>query len=157
MNIFSKISIASLGLACTLSNAQEIATCRVPSGFVYYHFAGMVSKDQAGWSEDKVSKGVFSLTKLPNGAADILYVDIQNRPISSTQDGGTVRILRKSDDSVTVLVHYASATTEIYSFFKEKNGKHRFTWMQSKTGGEATFPKSSLMIGDCDPIRFGLL
>ena len=89
---------------------------------------------------------------------DVLYVDTRNKPISSVQDGGNVVLLRQGSDSITVLVHYQDgSTTEIYSFFKEKDGTHKFTQMQSKTGNSAMFPKSALLVGTCDPIKFELL
>ncbi len=69
-------------------------------------------------------------------------------------DGGLVRLLRRSADTITVLVHYSGATTEIYSFFREKDGRNRFTLLQNRTGAGALLPKSSLMVGDCDEIAF---
>jgi hypothetical protein len=141
-------------LASTETMAQEIATCRNPSGKAFFHFAGLVPKDKAGWDDDKISNGVITLTKIGPDAYDILYVDVNNKPVSSTQDGGFVRMVQKSSDNLTLLVFYPAGTTEIYSFFKEKDGKHRYTHMQSKVGDRALIPKSSLLVGSCDPIRF---
>lgn len=149
-----KALLIALSMMAVGAQAQELATCRAPAGHVYFHHAGLVQKAQAGWDTDKISQGVFTLSRVGANALDILFLDSRNKPISTAQSGGQVTLLRNSADSITVLVYYESATTEIYSFFKEKDGRHRFTLMQNKTGDDAMFPKSSLMVGDCDPIRF---
>lgn len=148
-----KLLIAAMLLGTVgMAFGQEVTTCRAPAGKVFYHYAGAVAKDQAGWSDDKISKGVFSLTKVGKDAFDVLFIDGFGKPISSTQDGGVVRLLRRSADSITVLVYYPKGTTEIYSFFKEKDGRNRFSLLQNRTGDEVTYPKSSLLVGDCDAI-----
>jgi hypothetical protein len=139
-------------------SAQEIATCRSPSGRAFYHFDGVIKKADSGWIDDKISSGVFSFTRANDGAIDILYVDTRFKPISASQDGGIVRLLRASAANATVLVFYPDgATTEIYTFFKEKDGGHKFTLLQSKSGEQVIAPKSALMVGNCEPIRFDLL
>lgn len=156
VEMIKKSILALLSLISLTAYSQQIATCRAPAGKAYYHFDGLVDKAGAGWSDDKITKGVFSLSKIKEDTFDILYVDIQNKPISSTQDGAIVRLIRSGPNILTLLVFYPSATTEIYSFFKEKDGRYRFSMMQNKTGVGAVLPKSSLMVGDCDPIRFDL-
>lgn len=141
----------------TAGQAQEIATCRAPSGKAYYHFAGLMNKANAGWTEDKITDGVMTLIRTDD-KLDLLFVDARKKPISSLQDGAKIVFLRSGATSITILVHYQDGpTTEIYSFFKERDGGFRFTQMQSKTGDMANAPKSSLMVGTCDPIRFDLL
>jgi len=55
------------------------------------------------------------------------------------------------------LVFYPSNSTEIYTFFLEKDGATKFTMMQSRSGDGVPFPKNSLLVGLCDQIRFELL
>jgi hypothetical protein len=139
-------------------SAQEIATCRSPTGRAFYHFDGIIKKADSGWADDKISSGVFSFIRANDGAIDILYVDTRLKPISASQDGGIVRLLRGTSTNATVLVFYPDgAATEIYTFFKEKDGGHKFTFLQSKSGDLATVPKSVLLVGTCEPIRFDLL
>ena len=154
--MIKKSIVALLFLISLTAYSQQIATCRAPAGKAYYHFDGLVNEARAGWSDDKISGGVISLSKINEDAFDILYIDTQNKPISSTQDGAIVRLLRRGPNILTLLVFYPTAQTEIYSFFKEKNGRSRFSMMQNRTGDGVTVPKSSVIVGDCDPIRFDL-
>ena len=52
-----------------------------------------MDKANSGWQDDRISKGVYTLTQVGD-KLDILYVDSNNKPISSTQDGGMVTLLR---------------------------------------------------------------
>jgi hypothetical protein len=151
------LCVALLAATVMTANAQEIATCRDPSGRAYYHFAGLVKKADARWQDDKISDGVITLTRNGNDI-DILFLDTRRKPISSTQDGAKVVLLRAGQTGIEVLVHYPEgAATEIYSFFKESDGSSRFTLLQNKTGAAALIPKSSVMVGTCDAIRFDVL
>lgn len=156
--MFKTICLLLVGLASIPVQAMEIATCRSPKGQAYYHFGGLMKKSDSGWHEDNISAGTISFTRGQDGSVDILYVDVRKKPISSTQDGGIVRLLRVSQTSATVLVFYPNgASTEIYTFFTEKDDSHKFSMLSSKSGDQAIIPKSALMVGSCDPIRFDLL
>jgi hypothetical protein len=149
--------VAALFIATSVCS-QEIATCRTPTGKAYYQFAGLATKENSGWVDDKISGGVFTLTKIGSSvedAVDLLYVDTNNKPISTVQSGGIVRLLNLDSVNITVLVHYPKTVTEIYSFFREKSGRYKFSMMQNKAGVDIPFPKSSLMVGDCESIKFG--
>ena len=91
------------------------------------------------------------------GALDVLFVDARNNRISMTHDGAKLVLLRSSNRSISVLAHYPGATTEIYSFFQEKDGRNRYSVLTSRTGPQAAVEKSSVMVGLCDPIKFDLL
>lgn len=150
------ISVAAI-MINGVASAQEIATCRNPVGTAFRHFNGLQDKGTAGWSEEKISNGVFTLMRKPDGTLDMLYVDTRQKPISMSQDGGTIRVLRIGSDQISLLVYYEDASTEIYSFFTEKDGRSRFTLMTSRVGPKALFPKSGVMVGDCTPIRFDII
>ncbi len=89
----------------------------------------------------------------------MLYVDVRNKPISMSQDGAKVVVLRFGPNELTLLAHYEEgSTSEIYSFFREKGREEPVHGHdQSRVGPRAVFPKSSLMVGDYDPIRFDLI
>lgn len=144
-----------LGVAClaatNLAVAQEIASCRDPEGPTYFHFAGAEQKSAAGWTTDRIRGGRVSLVKAGD-QLDILYSDIRAKPISSNADGGKVVLLGYGQDAVTVLVHYQTST-EIYTFFNEKDGTTKYTMLQTKTGASVPFPKSALLLGACDPLN----
>ena len=137
-----------------IGQSLEIATCRNPSGMVYRHFSGNNDKKDSGWGEDKISSGLISLTKDKTGKFDMLYVDVRKKPISMTQDGAKVIPLNSGPEEISLLVHYDAATTEIYSFFREKDGKSKYSVLTSRIGPSTISAKSSVMVGDCDPIAF---
>lgn len=145
-----------MGIA-SLSHGADPAECRAPAGKTYFHESGLTDKKSAGWTDDKISNAVFTLTQAVDGTLDVLYVDVRGKPISSTQDGAVVRLLRSGSTGMSVLVHYPASSTEIYTFFKERSGAHKFTLLQSRNGDAAAVPKSALLVGLCEPIRFDLV
>lgn len=68
-----------------------------------------------------------------------------------------MRPLRKGTSSISVLVFYPSSSTEIYTFFTEKDGSHKVALLQSRNGDGSIVPKSTLLVGPCEPIRFDLM
>lgn len=157
MRSFFICTLLGLTTCVAMAQSEEIATCRSPLGKAFYHFNGLSDKAGSGWSDDKISKGVTTLVRAADGSLDMLFVDIRGKPISMTQEGATIRLLRLSQDNVTLLAYYEGATTEIYSFFKEKDGKNRYSVLTNKTGSGAMIPKSGVMVGDCSEIRFDLI
>jgi hypothetical protein len=151
MNYLAVVVVTAMTVGTAV--AEEITTCREPSGTAYFHYAGLVDKKGSGWQPDRIGGGAVTLIQNTDSSFDILYLDGRKKPISSVQDGGIVRLLRQTGDALTLLVHYAGATTEIYSFFMEKDGQARFTMMQSRTGS-APVQKSSILVGACETIRF---
>jgi len=150
-----KVSIAfSVLAACGAVQADELTTCRSPGGHTYYHSKGAVPKEASGWKPDSIPGGVFSLVQGADGSMDVLYVDARKKPISATQDGAVIRLIRSSKTNITVFVFYKEAMTEIYSFFQERDGSSKFTLLQNRTGDGALIEKSSLLMGPCDPIKF---
>lgn len=149
----------SLSLTTLVASSQQadIATCRNPAGKAYRHLNGLVDKRDAGWVDENISNGVLTLVLSANGSMDMLFIDARNKPISMTQDGAKIIVLRSTDKSVSLLAHYPGTTTEIYSFFLEKDGKNKYSVLTSRTGPQAIVETSRVMVGQCDPIRFDLL
>lgn len=148
-------AFAMAAAAALPSWAQEITTCRAPAGRAYYHYAGGVPQSEAGWRDDKISDSAFTLTLTREGV-DLLYTDTRRKPVSSTQDGALVRLVGRSETTVTVLVFYSgSGAVETYAFFQDLGRRHRFTMTQTRASGPV--PKASLLVGECEPIRFDLL
>lgn len=137
------------------AQSEEIATCRDPEGFAYFHLAGLVEDGSSGWQADKISNGVVTLTQTAKGELDILYIDIRKKPISTVGDGGAIQLLSHDAESIMVIALHPSESSEVYTFFKERNGQSRFSMLQSKP--TTLIPKSSLLMGVCDPIRFDLV
>ena len=148
------VAVASSTVA---AQSTDIATCRDPSGKAFRHFSGPQEKATAGWSDERIGGGVVTLAQGKDGDFDMLYVDVRKKPISMSQDGAKIIKLRSGPTELSLLAHYPGSTSEIYSFFREKDGKSRYTVLTSRVGPETFAPKSSVMVGDCEPIRFDLI
>jgi hypothetical protein len=141
----------------TFTFAQTITNCRNPSGYAYYNHSGITSKKESGFQSDKITGGITSFVKLPDGKFDINIVDIRKQIISFTQDGGRVVLLRSGKSDATFLHLHPGMVIELYSFWLESDGKAKFSMIQSKGGDGMPIHKSSVLVGDCDSINFGLL
>jgi hypothetical protein len=136
----------------TTALAEDIAVCHSPVGKAYYAFDGIVPQSKAGWQDDAITGGKYTLTRQGNDY-DLLYVDATKRVVSTRASGGVVQLLRVGTNNFSALVYYSNSTIEIYSFIKEKSGKNTVHVMQSK-GGDTPLQKSSIMIGRCEFINF---
>jgi len=147
-------------LSCLLfpsvSLALDVAVCANPSGRVYYPLLGVVDKKNAGWHDDKISSGRFTLTRLAAGEYDILFTDATKSVISSRQDGGRVSRLFKGSSAAMFAVIYPKGTAEIYTFLIDKSGKAEFMLTTSRTG-DAGLAKSSVMRGDCQFVKLDMV
>lgn len=158
MNLKNKlIAVIVSVLFVQATNAQEIANCKNPSGYAYYHQAGIVSQKSSGWQESKITGGIFTLKRLPNNEYDILIVDARKSIISLTQDGGKIIPLRKGERDATFVHIHPGMVIEIYTFWTGADGKNRFDMLQSKGGDGMPIHLSSLMTGDCGTINFNLI
>ncbi len=149
---FSAIFISSTLFAQTI-----VASCKNPEGFGYFHHAGIVSKEDSGFEKDKISGGLTSLVKLPDGKFDIIIVDIRKNIISMTQDGGQIALLRRGSKDATFLHFHPGMVTEIYTFWIDAEGKAKFDILQSKGGDNMPIHKSAVMVGDCSTIHLDLI
>jgi len=139
----------------TIVFSQEIAVCHSPKGRAYYPNIGVVPANKAGWQDDAISGGRYTLTKQGNDL-DILYTDATKRVASSKGSGATVLPLRDGVNNFTILVYYQNDTIELYSFMRENSGALSLHVIQSK-GGEALVQKSSIMVAKCDFINFSAI
>jgi len=139
-------------LLTTHALSDDIAVCHSPVGKAYYAFDGIVPQNKAGWQDDAITGGKYTLTRQGNDY-DLLYVDATKRVVSTRASGGVVQLLRVGTNNFSALVYYSNSTIEIYSFIKEKSGKNTVHVMQSK-GGDTPLQKSSIMIGRCEFINF---
>jgi hypothetical protein len=132
------------------SSAETIANCSNPKGHSYYNYQDAVLEKNSGWQKDEITNGLIQLQRTDTGY-DIYYLDsTKNMSSVIKDDGGTVSMLYKREDSIDFLVRYPSGSTDIYRFFKEKNGINKFSMISMRT----QIPKSSLMVGECSAINF---
>ena len=132
-------------------------TCKNPSGYANYHYAGILAEKDKGFTKDKVSGGLTMLVKTGKDEYDILFVDIREKIISVINDGGKVVLLRKGKNDATFLAAHPGMLAELYSFYRETGGDERFDILSSKGGDNMPIHKSSVMSGECSGLRMDLL
>ncbi len=131
------------------SQPVTFATCGPLEGWSFYHYSGMMKKEQAGWQKDSIKKGKFSFKFLGDRKFDILIQDAAGTLFSLVQDGGTVIPLRFTKDNVALVHGSGDGVVEIYNVFRESDGTVKMSLMQNK-GGSVLIQKSSVLIGNCD-------
>jgi hypothetical protein len=146
----------SLVINVPFARAENIATCKDPAGYVYYHYSGLMEKEKSGFSEDRILGGLFTLVKLPDGEYDLLFVDGRQAVTSTIQDGGEVKLLRLGQSDATLIVLYPEEVIDMYTFYVDGDGNGRFDILQSRGGG-ALLHKSSVMTGECSTLDLALL
>lgn len=137
--------------------AQVVAKCGQLEGYSHYPYRPPVPKSQSGFQKDRVTGGLTTLQKLPNGEYDILIVDARKQVISYRQDGGRILLLRRGRTDSTFLVVFAEMAIELYTFYWDADGISRFDLMTSKGGDRITMHKSSLMTGQCSELNLDLI
>jgi hypothetical protein len=148
---FLKIAVLSLVLISAV-RAEDIANCESPSGQAFFPHKGLVNKKDSGWQADKISGGKFTLTKNSQLQYDLLFVDSTKRITSTVADGGKIVPMRRNADDAAFIIAYSDAI-EIYNFWKTADGKLQFSMLQNRGSG-AVVSKSSVLIGQCDFIKF---
>ena len=148
-----KVFAAILLILSPTCFSADIASCSAPEGVSYYPEIGLTTKKSSGWQEDKITQGITKLVKLSKDTYDIVYVDFRQEIISATQEGGTVFLLSRASDVVSVLVVYPAGTAEIYTFVKSKSGKLEYIHTSSKSGDGVLTSRSSVMVGKCSYIN----
>jgi hypothetical protein len=137
--------------------SQNITTCRAPEGYSYYHYQGATPKDRSGFTEDKLSRGVFTIKKIDSETFDILYLDARNTVTSSLADGALIRLLRRGKSDATFITIYSGSAIDLYTIWVDNDSRSKFDLILSRGGDSTLLHKSGVLVGDCDPIDFSLL
>lgn len=151
------LGASCLFLAAGSVRAQLIATCSGLEGHAYYHYSGLLSKQQSGFEKDRIPDGLTTLQKLGNGEFDILIVDTRKQVISYRNDGGKVVPLRRGTRDATFLVVFPGRVVEIYTIYTDSEGVKRIDLLQSKGGDDLPVHKSSILTGTCSVMNLHLL
>jgi hypothetical protein len=149
-----KIAVLSLFFT-SVALAADLANCESPIGQAYFPHKGLVNKKESGWQTDKISGGKFTLTKNSQNQYDLLFIDSTKRITSTVADGGKIVPMRRNADDAAFIIAYSDAI-EIYNFWKTAEGKLQFSMLQNKGSG-AVISKSSVLIGQCDFVKFDLM
>ena len=133
---------------------SEVAVCSSSEGYSYYPNYGIVEESKSGMTKDKVTGGRTTLKNLGNNKYDILFSSADGSIASTIQDGGSVYPLILTSSSISVLNIYPGLNAEIYSFWKEDNGKYKYSMQQSRIGDNLLIRKINLLVGNCSYINF---
>jgi hypothetical protein len=139
------------------SQSVTIASCSDLKGFSYYHHTGVVPRKESGFQEDKISSGLTTLQRLGNDEYDVLIVDARRQPISMRNDGGKILLLRKGTNDATFLVVFPGMVIELYTFYRDGDGKARYDLLSSKGGDGMPIHKSSVLSGTCQNLDLSLI
>ncbi|WP_225764174.1 hypothetical protein [Stenotrophomonas sp. Marseille-Q4652] len=137
--------------------AADIASCSNPSGKGYYPEKGIISAQDSGWEDERITNGITKLVRQADGGYDVLFVDVRNEIVSALQDGALVVPLNRGEDVFSVLVVYPGKTAEVYTFLRTTSGKLEYIHTLSRAGDSVFISKASVMRGDCAYINFGAL
>jgi hypothetical protein len=149
--------LASLLIIQCVGFAEDITTCKDPSGMAFYHHANMVRKKDSGWAKDKISDGRLTLKKIADGEYDILIYDATKTLFSLKQDGGQIVLMRAGENDATFLHFYPDRVIELYTFWKDSLGQFKYDLIQSKGGDLTLVHKSSILVGSCSAINFEII
>ncbi len=133
-------------IACLAQTAQAetLFTCGASSGYGYFPPGGLVPEADAGWQEDAISSGSFSLVTLEDGSADIVFSDTRGT-YSTRGDGGQVVVTYTAPDAIQVVTFYTeTGVTETYTFMIDLK---LLMWTQSKAG--TPVPKIAAFTASC--------
>ncbi|MFN3522011.1 MAG: hypothetical protein ACK4YQ_07160 [Phenylobacterium sp.] len=144
-------TVTSLGLlaaaiAASPSSAKTLAICGAVSGHAYFVAKDLVSPEESGWDEDRISIGRITLSRADNGDLDVAYVDATGDVFSSRSEGAAIVAGRMTTDEAAVLVAYPGQTMEIYQFVRNDAGEAQVLLLQSKGSPIA---KASVLVGSC--------
>lgn len=134
--------------------AQTIASCGGVEGYSYYHYQGLNTKKDSGFFKDKISGGMTTIQRMPDGSFDILIVDARKKIISMVQDGGKVVLLRKGTKDATFMLFFPGNSIDLFTLWTDSDERSRYDMISSKGGNSALIHKSSVMSGYCEKINF---
>ena len=126
------------------ASSQSLLDCGPNTGYTYYFAGGYVPADMAGWQQDGISNGQFSLI-LRGEELDVLFLDASGSLVSAQADGGQIYPLHISDTAVSVLVIYPLDVVEVYQFDLSSKS---YT-LSSVKYGDAPIRKAGTLAGKC--------
>ena len=136
---------ALLTLSSTVSRAESLSVqCGESEGWSYYFAGGLVPDNKAGFTEDAITDGKFTLVLDDQGEGDVLAVDASGRLLSAKAQGGKV-ITLDATRALNWLLLYPDGTIENYAL----NMTTFKTAIWRNTVGNENVAKNSLMIADC--------
>lgn len=120
-------------------------SCGSSEGYAYYFEGGVVKSEDAGFTEDSIRDGKFTLTLNDQGEGDVLWLDATKNLQSASSSGVTVIVLGNDNGGANWLVMHNDGTVEVYSFSAPS-----LTAVSYKNSvGNPFIAKNSLMASKC--------
>jgi hypothetical protein len=157
INLLKIFQISVFILFSSSASAQVVAACGNLEGYAFYHHSGSVSKKDSGFTKDKITGGMTTIQKMPDGTFDILVVDSRKRIISMVQDGGKVLLLRRGEKDATFMLYFPNNSIDIYSLWIDAEGQKKYDLLSSRGGDSTAVHKSSVMSGPCTELNLNNL
>lgn len=144
----SRICLAfALAVVAFTANAEIVATCGASEGRSYYIPGGLVTAKDAGWADEKISKGSFQLLR-SGDEYDIVFTDSTGGTLSSKGDGATTTGFYDQAGNLVVIVMYPESLIETWVFWLSVKTERVATYSQARH--HAPIRKHSLLRATCD-------
>lgn len=162
---FSMLKLKKYGLCLSLfisvvsfsAYAENIAVCGASQGYAYSALRKMTKENDAGWHQDGISNGKFTLLKKQDGTLDILSVTTFSDVfgvISDAEEGVKIVLNGLSNESATIVALHPEVVAT-YVFQKLNNGKYQVMYTRAKA--ESPFPEISGFVADCSYLNLEAL
>ena len=130
------------------AQTKIITRCTGIEGHAYFIESDLVSKKDAGWQKDGISKGSYLVTKVGEDY-DIIYVDAADRTVSTREDGGQVLTVTDMPGTIVLLVVYPRRSAETWTLRLDDQGRGFVMQTISRFNGPLGIEKYSLMRATC--------
>lgn len=142
------LAVLVMTTAARSDSTKVLASCGGVRGYAYYPDNGSLLPDDAGWTEDAITRGSSTLVRSIDGKLDLLFTDATETPVSARADGGEVLLLRRTESEAVVMVAYPRVV-ELYHYVREPGGRLLVMHLQSKS---SLISKTALMVGSCSAL-----
>jgi hypothetical protein len=123
-------------------------SCGSSKGYSYYFQGGAVKSNEAGFTEDGISNGLFTLTVDEKNNGEVLFKDTSGVIKSASSQGGIITVMPVEDKGFNWLVLYPEGSMEVYSL---KIASMKVVSYRN-TVGNRLIAKNSLLVSDCKAI-----
>jgi len=130
-------------LATSFARAEVLASCGASMGYGYFVANGIISSENAGFSEDTIKNGVIQLTASSNKEFDVVHVDATGKKLSIVEDGAQLVPLFNGSN-IHIIAVYPAGVVENYTF---RFATNELTWTKSSFG--ALIDKTSVFKSSC--------
>ncbi|WP_416651154.1 hypothetical protein [Candidatus Pseudothioglobus sp. Uisw_086] len=128
-----KILLIFVLLLPNIALSNIIVKCENIQGYSYYPFSGLVPKSENGWDSNGFTGGFYRLTQDYKGSLDVVFLDDEGQPISTSENiqssftfvfnDGKVAAFSVDQNQVSIIVLYMGSIVEKFTFLKDTSRK----------------------------------